>query len=68
MTDTATLERTCEGTTASLELTHALTQTLYREARLLDDEHYKAWASMLAEDLHYHMPGIETRYRRDKTE
>jgi ethylbenzene dioxygenase subunit beta len=68
MTDTATIERTREGTTASLELTHALTQTLYREARLLDDEHYKAWTSMLAEDLHYHMPGIETRYRRDKTE
>ena len=68
MTDTATIERTREGTTASLELTHALTQTLYREARLLDDEHYKAWTSMLAEDLHYHMPGIETRYRRDTTD
>jgi ethylbenzene dioxygenase beta subunit len=23
---------------------------------------------MLTEDIHYHMPGIETRYRRDKTE
>ena len=51
MTDTATLERTRQGTAASLELTHALAQTLYREARLLDTENYADWAEMLAEDL-----------------
>jgi ethylbenzene dioxygenase subunit beta len=56
------------GTSASLELTHALTQTLYREARMLDDENYVEWVKMLADDLHYHMPGIETRYRRDRTD
>ncbi len=67
MTQTATLERPLSGSIASLELTHALTQTLYREARLLDDEDFAGWVMMLAEDLHYHMPGIETRYRRDKT-
>jgi len=67
MTQTATLERPLSGRIASLELTHALTQTLYREARLLDDEDFAGWVKMLAEDLHYHMPGIETRYRRDKT-
>ena len=68
MTDTASLERVRTGSPASLELTHALTQTLYREARMLDDENYKAWSEMLAEDPHYHMPGIETRYRGDKTD
>jgi ethylbenzene dioxygenase beta subunit len=67
MTQTATLERPQSSRTASLELAHALTQTLYREARLLDDENYAEWVVMLADDLHYHMPGIETRYRRDKT-
>ena len=49
----------------SSELITTLTQVLYREARLLDQERYDEWMNMLAEDLHYHMPGIETRYRRD---
>lgn len=52
----------------ALELVSALEQTLYREARLLDQERYDEWVAMLAEDLHYHMPGIETRYRRDPTD
>lgn len=50
----------------SIELLTALTQVLYREARLLDEERYDEWMNLMAEDLHYHMPGIETRYRRDK--
>lgn len=52
----------------SLELICELEQNLYREARLLDSEKYSEWMTMLAEDLHYYMPGIETRYRRDTTE
>lgn len=52
----------------SPELLSALEQTLYREARLLDQERYDEWVEMLAEDIHYHMPGIETRYRRDHTD
>lgn len=52
----------------SLELISEIEQTLYREARLLDNERYGDWVQILAEDLHYHMPGIETRYRRDPTE
>lgn len=68
MTKNATMERPQTGRSASLELTHALTQTLYREARMLDEERYVEWVNMLAEDLFYHMPGIETRYRRDKTD
>lgn len=66
MTKNATLERPQTGQGAPLELTHALTQTIYREARMLDDENYADWVDMLADDLLYHMPGIETRYRRDK--
>ena len=68
MTKNATLERPQTGQGAPLELTHALTQTIYREARMLDDENYADWVDMLADDLLYHMPGIETRYRRDKTD
>lgn len=68
MTDTTTLEKPRDGMTVSLETAHALTQTLYREARMLDDENYNEWVKMLADDLHYHMPGIETRYRKDKTD
>ena len=52
----------------SVELLCEIQQTLYREARLLDAERYDEWVAMLTEDLHYHMPGIETRYRRDKTD
>lgn len=55
-----------EGVTP--ELISALEQTLYREARLLDQERYGEWVAMLADDIHYHMPGIETRYRRDRTD
>ncbi|WP_029889199.1 3-phenylpropionate/cinnamic acid dioxygenase subunit beta [Polycyclovorans algicola] len=52
----------------SPELMCEIQQVLYREARLLDAERYDEWVTMLTEDLHYHMPGIETRYRRDKTD
>ncbi|MDB5699230.1 MAG: 3-phenylpropionate dioxygenase [Alphaproteobacteria bacterium] len=52
----------------SPELISLLEQTLYREARLRDQERYDEWVAMLAEDIHYHMPGIETRYRRDRTD
>ncbi len=52
----------------NLELIKTVEQTLYREARLLDQERYHEWVAMLADDIHYHMPGIETRYRRDKTD
>ncbi len=52
----------------NLELIKTIEQTLYREARLMDNERYKEWVGMLTDDIHYHMPGIETRYRRDKTE
>lgn len=52
----------------STDLICELQQTLYREARLLDQERYDQWVTMLTDDLHYFMPGINTRYRRDTTD
>jgi ethylbenzene dioxygenase beta subunit len=52
----------------NLELIKTVEHALYREARLLDQERYHEWVAMLTDDVHYHMPGIETRYRRDKTD
>jgi ethylbenzene dioxygenase beta subunit len=49
----------------SWEIVKQFEQTLYREARLLDDENYDEWLTMLAPDLFYYMPGVETRFRRD---
>lgn len=39
---------------------------LYREARLLDVENYTGWLELVDEDIHYWMPGLETRRRDDK--
>jgi len=36
---------------------------LRREARLLDSERYDDWLAMLADDIHYWMPAIESRRR-----
>lgn len=36
---------------------------LKREARLLDSERYDEWLAMLADDIHYWMPAIESRRR-----
>jgi ethylbenzene dioxygenase beta subunit len=66
---TSTIETTAQPTAQpSLEVSKELEQALYREARLLDLEKLDDWTEMLAEDLHYYMPGIETRYRADKTD
>lgn len=49
------------------ELVFEAEQFLYREARLLDAERYEEWLGLMTEDIHYWMPGIQARYRRDKT-
>lgn len=36
-----------------------------REARLLDEERYDEWYTLLADDLFYWMPMQESRFRRD---
>lgn len=41
---------------------------LFREARLLDANDYEGWLTMLHPDIHYWMPLIQSRYKRDKAE
>lgn len=40
-------------------------QFLFREARALDEERYEDWLEMLTPDIHYWMPGVQSRYRSD---
>jgi ethylbenzene dioxygenase beta subunit len=47
------------------ELVLEVEQFLYREARLLDEEDYTAWLGLLTEDVHYWVPGVESRNRTD---
>jgi ethylbenzene dioxygenase beta subunit len=39
---------------------------LRREARILDEERFRDWYNLLAEDVFYWAPVRENRYRRDK--
>ena len=50
---------------ASLALHHEISQFLYREARLLDEERYSDWLGLFTEDIHYWVPGVENRLRHD---
>lgn len=43
----------------------AVERFLFQEARLLDQEDYTGWLGMLDDDIHYWMPGMETRRRDD---
>lgn len=52
----------------SIEIIIEVQQFLYREARLLDEENYDEWIKLLADDIHYWMPGIQARYRKDKNQ
>lgn len=52
---------------ASMELVFEVSQFLYREARILDEERYEEWLGMMTDDIHYWMPGIQARHRKDKT-
>ena len=51
---------------ASVELVQEVSQFLYREARLLDEERYEEWLGMMTDDIQYWMPGIQARHRKDK--
>lgn len=53
------------GAPADDATTRDIERFLYREARLLDREAYAEWFELLAPDIHYWMPGIETRRRDD---
>lgn len=50
------------------DLAFEIEQFLYREARLLDEEQYEEWLGLMADDIHYWMPGIQARYRADKAD
>ena len=54
------------GQAASPEVVHEVQQFLFFEARLLDEERYEEWLGLLTPDIHYWMPGIQSRYRKDK--
>ena len=54
-----------DDSTVDIALLLEIQQFLYREARLLDGEHYDEWLGMLADDIHYWVPGVQARYRRD---
>jgi ethylbenzene dioxygenase beta subunit len=56
------------GPPVDRDLAFEIEQFLYREARLLDEERYEDWLGLMAEDIHYWMPGIQARYRADKAE
>jgi ethylbenzene dioxygenase beta subunit len=53
---------------ASLLLTEEVRKFLYREVRLFEAERYEEWLETLTEDIHYWMPGIQARYRKDPGE
>ncbi|WP_230293756.1 3-phenylpropionate/cinnamic acid dioxygenase subunit beta [Croceicoccus sp. Ery5] len=50
----------------SAELLLEIQQFLYREARLLDNEQYDEWLELLTDDIHYWVPGVQARYRKDE--
>lgn len=50
----------------SMEEHFEIEQFLFHEVRLLEAESYEEWLGLMTEDIHYWMPGIQTRYRQDK--
>ena len=50
-----------------MELVFEISQFLFREARILNEERYEEWLGMMTDDIHYWMPGIQARHRKDKT-
>lgn len=45
----------------------ALTQRLYQEARLLDDERFDDWLTLLCDDVSYEMALKSRRFRADRS-
>lgn len=48
-----------------IETCHAISQFLYREARMLDAEQYRQWLGLLDPEIHYLAPGRQSRFRKD---
>ncbi|MCP3733136.1 aromatic-ring-hydroxylating dioxygenase subunit beta [Sphingomonas sp. MG17] len=53
-----------DPTKVGVDLQHEIEQFYYREAALLDRREFKAWLSLLAEDLRYFMPLRMSRMNR----
>lgn len=59
----STAKDTVDGQPVDLNTAYEIALFLKREARLLDSERYDDWLAMLADDIHYWMPAIESRRR-----
>lgn len=67
--ESATLAAGRTGSTMLEPAEHlALQQQLYFEARLLDEERFRDWLSLLAPDIHYRMAIGTRRFRKDRSE
>jgi ethylbenzene dioxygenase beta subunit len=60
------LSPSAQGTPVDDPLLMKIERFLRMEARLLDEEKFRAWYDLLADDLFYWAPVRESRYRRDK--
>ncbi len=52
-------------TPVSMEMHYKVTGFLNMEYRLLDEERFSEWLALMADDIHYWMPGIENRRREN---
>ncbi|MGB1091326.1 MAG: 3-phenylpropionate/cinnamic acid dioxygenase subunit beta [Oceanobacter sp.] len=55
-------------TPVSMDEFHAISTLLAREYRLLDEERFDDWLSLMHSEIHYWMPGIENRRRENPLE
>lgn len=46
---------------------YRLQRFMFYEARLLNEERYQEWLSLLTDDVHYWMPNIELFYRKNSS-
>lgn len=58
-----TAKDTVDGQPVDQAVAYEIEMFLKREARLLDSERYDDWLALMAEDIHYWMPAIESRRR-----
>lgn len=59
----STAKDTVDGQPVDSGTAYEIEVFLKREARLLDSERYDDWLAILADDIHYWMPAIESRRR-----
>lgn len=58
-----TAKDTVDGLPVDAATAYEIEMFLKREARLLDSERYDDWLALMADDIHYWMPAIESRRR-----